>query len=754
MSAVKEDSSTATEAARPIDDSEPANAVHVSLSRIAAEFSASDRANVPIDHPGDHFLFSDIDALTAPVTPAEACLTPALAALGWTGETSRIREALPYVDRIQGIDALRGVLSRLSYGTTSVAMRLADITDPMMPCLFSVSGQDAALIVERDLDGRLLMFDGHAGTWSNNYSASQRGRVYPMTRLADGDDPTNDPRRAWLSFVFHHFKPLVAATAVLSFFVNLAALAVPLFVMHVYDLGVGTRSTDVVPFLAIGAAVVVATDLCLRSIRARVMAYFGARLDSIIAMGTFERLLQMPLAMTEAASVGTQKSRLKQFEVLRDVFTSTLAISIIDIPFIVIFLAAIAYWGGQLVWIPLTLAAVYVALSAITLPLTRYYVGSVGQAKQELQLLLLEMIGKRRTIRRLAAEDVWIERHRKLTAACARKGYKAQLLNNFVQNVGQSLVNIAGISTLGFGTLWVMNGSMTAGALIGVMALVWRVLSPLQSTFLSVTRLEQSIQTLKQVNRLMKIPVERKAAHSLQRVFRGRLTTSRMVFRYNQRAEPLLRGIQLEIKPGEMVAVTGESGSGKSTILKLLAGLYPPTGGAILVDGLDLRQLDPSEWRSAIGYLPESITFFHGTIAQNFRLACPGASDSDIARAVAEMGVDLRASGMADGFDTWLTGARVAQMQDSLKQRLALARCFVKNAPVYLLDNPAAHLDAGAEAFLVEKLKSIKDRSTVVFTTFRPSHMRLADRLVVLKDGLIAVQGSPAKILDRSPAAA
>jgi ATP-binding cassette, subfamily C, bacterial LapB len=212
--------------------------------------------------------------------------------------------------------------------------------------------------------------------------------------------------------------------------------------------------------------------------------------------------------------------------------------------------------------------------------------------------------------------------------------------------------------------------------------------------------------------------------------------------------------VQLEIRPGETIAVTGASGSGKTTLLRLMAGLYPPTLGAVLADDMDLRQIDPTEWRSQIAFLPETANFFYGTLAQNIRLSRPDASDDDVMRVLKEMGLDGEDHLMREGIDRRLTAADFDNFPDALKQRLALARCFVKNAPIYLLDNPAASLDTASELHLLRKLGALKGRATTVFTTFRPSHMRLADRLILLKDGQVAQDGPPDRVLERMSTAA
>jgi len=728
------------------------NPVHANLARLAAEFASvsDDQSCSP-----EESLISTINSIVRPETAAEACLAPTLALFGWAGEGRLIREALPHFDRIDNMEALRRVLSLLGYETTRKFLRQSKIKSHSIPYFFSRDGTDVTLIVDRDSDGALVAFDGKSASWEKIEPAKQGVWIYSVSDQS-GKTGAVEQGPSWLFSAIKQFKPTILATLGFSLLGNLAALALPIFVICVYDLGIGTKSIDTIVMLAIGAGIVIATNLALRSVRARAMAYFGARIDTLIGMKAFEVILNMPVSMVEAAPVGTQISRLKQFESMRDFFTGTLASSVVDIPFVFVFLIAIALWSGNLVWVPVVLIVVYVGLSAITIPVTRSYVRAISFAKQRRNILLHEIFTKRRAIRSLSAEHIWITRHGDLARLISAQSHRAHRFNNTVQNMGELLVSIAGIATLGLGALSVSKGSMTSGALIGTMALVWRVLSPLQSTYLSLPRLEQALQTFKQIDRLAKMRSERnvQVPRSFSRRFSGKVSVQRLAFRYGQRHEAVLRGVQLEIKPGEMIAITGASGVGKTTLLRLIAGLYPPSLGAVLVDDMDLRQIDPTEWRSQIAFLPETTNFFYGTLAQNIRLSRPDASDAEIVRALKEMGLDGEEQLMGEGIDRRLTAADLENFSDALKQRLALARCFIKDAPVYLLDNPAGSLDTASELHLLKKLAGLKGRATVLFTTFRPSHMRLADRVILLKDGQIVLDGPPDRVLERISAAA
>jgi ABC-type bacteriocin/lantibiotic exporter with double-glycine peptidase domain len=268
---------------------------------------------------------------------------------------------------------------------------------------------------------------------------------------------------------------------------------------------------------------------------------------------------------------------------------------------------------------------------------------------------------------------------------------------------------------------------------------------------LSFSRISQVSQSLKQIDGLMKLPLERDAGKlpSFFRSFKGGITLNNVSLRFSAGSEPALMGATLKVEPGEFIAINGSNGAGKSTLLKVIAGLYKPQAGSVALDGLDIRQLDSGEMRNSIAYLPQHATFFYGTIAQNLRLADPTASDHDIEKAIADAGLADYVNSLPDGVETRFSQEDFANLAGGVRQRLNLARAYVKNAPMLLLDEPAFGLDDAADAALVDKLMSLKGKATILMVTHRPSHMHLADRLVYLDQGRVALDGAPSAVLDR-----
>lgn len=679
---------------------------------------------------------------------ARNCLSPLLTTMGWRGEERSLMESLPHFDEVEDISDLRAVIARLNFTTTSQIASLSQLWDDALPCLFVDHKGALFVVLQRDGD-QVSVFESNTAEYKEIAVNDVKGTAYLVSEIDLEKHQNEVMKHGWIYVLMHRFKRMFVQLIGITSIINLMALAVPIFVMSVYDKVIGTRSEESLIYFVIGILIVIAADMGLRTIRAHALAYFGARCDALLTAAAFQQILHLPISMSERAPIGAQITRLKQFEGIREIFTGTLASTALDLPFTFVFLAAIILFGGVVAWVPISLMVLFAIMAAITMPLTKLRVSATGEIRSKRQSFLIEMVTKHRSIRESHAEETWLSRFKVLSAESSQTHFKSSQLNLTIQTITQILVMSAGIATLGVGTHLVLAGEMTTGQLIAVMALVWRVLSPIQSTFLSLNRLEQVKQSFVQVNSLMRLKLEREPGKlpSIYRKFEGAISFSRVAFRYTPKSEPALMGLTLEIEPGQIVAITGDSGAGKSTMLKLLTGLYLPQAGAVHIDGLDLRQLDMGELRHAMGYVPQKATFFHGTIKQNLQLAHPGANEDEIKQACEDAGLFDYADALPEGLDTRLNDKFQRQMPDGLKQRLTLARAYVKNAPIYLLDEPGNNLDRDGDLRLMRKLNAMRGHSTVVIVTHRPSHMRLADRVIYLQNGAILHDGKPEQVL-------
>ncbi|WP_350333052.1 ATP-binding cassette domain-containing protein [Coralliovum pocilloporae] len=681
---------------------------------------------------------------------AIAALEKLLDALEWTGSARHLKEVLPHFDIADDVDSVRAVLARLNYASFDRITRLKDIAPGELPCILVDDDGECHVLLSYTDDGKFIKkFDGITRQTETVPANRTKVRIYMVTAVNSQAVQRKVLKFGWVATVAGAFRGLFIRLLAINFLINLSALAVPIFIMAVYGTAIASKSFDTLIALASGILIVLAADWMLRRMRSRALAYIGARFDSLLAINVFQQLLYMPLTMTQSAPLGTQITRIKQFDGIRNLFTGAFGTAVLDLPFMLIFLTVIGFIGGWLVMVPLALMAAYLVLAILTLPAARRYALDSAGVRAERQNMLVETFSKHRAIRDNGIEDIWLERFGKLNAEHTAISFRVQQLNLRVQTISQTLMMLSGVGTLTIGTLLVLNQVLSIGGLIGSMALVWRVLAPIQTAFLSLYRIGQVVESVKQINRMMTIKTERQpgVVPTIFRRFIGQLTVAGVSFRYPLQTEPALKGIAAKIEAGEIVAITGASGSGKTTMLRTLAGLYSPQAGAIQIDGLDLRQLDMGEYRAEIGYVPDVAEFFYGTVAQNLRFSNPTARREDLERALVEAGISLPCTHMPDGLETRLNAKRLASLSDSYKQQLLLARAYVKNASVMMMDEPANFLDNRSDQLFMDKLSSLKGKSTVLFTTQRPSHMKLADRVLVLHEGMLVMNEVPDKVI-------
>lgn len=682
-------------------------------------------------------------------SPLIACLIALLSARGWRGDLRALLEALPHVAKHLDVLECRNVLARLGIVTRPFTLRLDQLDSRLMPCLF-ITDDGKPMVALRRIGDEVQVFDGTDLRERTVRSGLPKGIAYAVVAAGDGAEGRTEDR--FLANLAARFRSHVLVVLGIALSIDLVALAVPLAVMAIYDVVIDARTPELIWYLGLGIGGVLLVDTCLRAIRAEIVAWIGARFERLVGGAVFAKLLALPPSYTEAAAIGPQVARLREFEGAREFFTGRLAGILLDLPFVVVYVVGIAMLGGPLVLVPIGLIGVFALLGLALFPALKSRVADAAQTRAHRHAFLVEMLANARTIKQLGVEPLWCSRHRQRIAASATAQYRAQTLSVLLQTASQSLAMAAGALLLLLGAGRVMTDEMSVGALIATMALAWRVFAPLQATFITLSRLEQVRQSIGQIAALMRLKSESSPAPSegtVRRLIGGPVAFNRVSLRYRNDVEPALLNFQLDVKPGQMIAITGTNGSGKSTVLKVLAGMVVPQAGHVSVDGVDIRQIDVRELRTGIAYLPQTATLFHGTVAQNLRLAEPTASDAALERAAEDAGVLTDIRSLPEGFDTHLTDQRLRTMPGGFQQRLALARALVRDCEILLLDEPATGLDEAGDTALMRALAAMRGRRTVLIVTHRPSHMKLCDRVVVLDAGRVTMDGPAPDVVRR-----
>jgi len=677
-------------------------------------------------------------------SPYANCIFPLLDALGWHNNARDLIEALPhFVEQLDLID-LRNILISVGYESQSYKKKLHSIKKELYPCLYECK-QGLFIILDK-IDDQYIYYDAFEATKNTAKLANLKGVAYfftdtnPSHGLGSNDSKRSD---AWFTRLTRRFNQLVIHLLAMTAIVNMVALLIPLFVMIVYDKVIGSKSIETLPYLLAGVSILMVADLILRLLKARILGSLAGRIDYLIGVETFRQLLFLPPLFTERSTVASQLSRLKQFDSIRDFFTGSSAAIILELPFIFLFIATIAFIAGWIALIPVVMACIYLLLAVFWLPILNSKLLRSGQAKTAKQNILMQTLSGRKEIKSIGGESLWWERFREISGEAVYSNYQYYVANGILASFSQGLMTLSGIAVVGFGALSVINGSMTMGALIATMALIWRVLSPIQSIFLAFPKFQQAFKSIKQINQLMKLNTEKHGHHSglLLRDFKGGITVDKVSFRYGPNSDPAILGASFTINPGEMVAIVGNTGSGKSTLIKLIAGMYKPQAGSLKFDNMDIRQLNSMELRRSIAYIPQESKLFHGTIAQNLRLNNALASDEDLVLAAKQAGVLKQILALEEGFNTHIGDNFTERLPPGFLRSISMARAFISPATIFLLDEPGASLDDDADHNFMEQIKKIKGKRSIIMVSHRPSHIRLADKAVLLDQGIVQFVG-------------
>lgn len=726
-----------TERERPIDTDSAASNQNLDIEALLEGFDENDFSTVFTQSgvPGVEFT-----------TPYEICLRPFLEALGWDGEDRQIVEAFPYRQPIDDLDVFRAVLFRLGFRSKTYKIPLNQIGTDHLPAIALMEDSKPVILLSCEQRHMALLFDPENFDF-REIPLDERKLTCCIAEPAQQHMQTiaENKKLTWFTSAVYNLRKPFAAIFALTLAANLLALATPIYVMQIYNIVIGSKNPETLSFLFAGVLLVVGSEVVLKRKRGRLMAYFGARLGAGVMNAGFNRLLSLPVQMIESAPIGTQITRLKQFEGTHAIFTGPIGNAFLDLPFVIVFFMAIAIVSPLLAVVPIALAVVFLVLALLVVPGARQRNAELSAAVAASNGFLSDGFSKRLSIQELRIEADWQRRFVSISRDLSYRRYRVQFYDSMLGAIAQSLMMLAGVATLLIGTLLVTSEALSVGGLIAIMMLIWRILAPIQTVFTNLNRVSQFIDSVKQIDVLMQIPVERvtNSVEPIHRRFKGRVSFANVSFRYSSQQEPVFRGLNLDVPPGQFVCISGTNAGGKSTILKLILGLYKPQAGTIFLDGLNLQQLDPAEVRASLAYVPLEPKLFHGTIAQNMRLSAPTVSDEEIVNALVDAGLDMSSPMFPDAAETRLTAEFLSTLPIGTLQRLSLARAYCRRAPVYLLNDPAANLDDDGDRKLTRWLARTKGSATIILISSRPNHQHICDRVLKISNGMIAEDYSP-----------
>jgi ATP-binding cassette subfamily C protein LapB len=551
--------------------------------------------------------------------------------------------------------------------------------------------------------------------------------------------------------VRREFWPVLLAALV----VNMLAFAMPLFTMNVYDRVIPNKASATLWVLALGVMLALGFDFTLRIARARLIDEVGRKLDARLSQKLFEKVMNLPMAERQG-STGAMAKRVSEYEMVRDFFASTTVVLAVDVTFLFLFLGLIVVLAGWLVLVPI--AGIILMLTAgMSLQKAMGRAALDAQADSSLQhSVLVESIAGAETLKAVRAEGQMLGRWRRYSAMSAATQERMRKLSAVAVNLASVSQQMISIGLLIGGFYRFQAGEMTMGAIIAIIMLAGRSLQPIGQLAFLVTRGKQAFATLSSLERMMEQQDERQGAMRsiVPEIRGGHIALSNVSFTYPNASRPSLSGLNLKVDPGERIGIIGRVASGKSTLGRLLCGLYAPTDGVMTVDGLDSRQYHPHQLRDAFRFVSQDADVFNGTVRDNLMLGAAQADDNQLIDAVIRSGADIFLSRDAAGFDLPV-GERGSRLSGGQRSLLVLARALVSPSKMLFLDEPTGSMDTATEMYFIEHLKTAlaPDQSLMV-ATHRHNMLSILTRLIVIDDGKIIADGPRDDVMKHLNAAA
>jgi ATP-binding cassette subfamily C protein LapB len=685
--------------------------------------------------------------------PLLDCLVEVCRLHGVSASRASLSAGLPLQRGLLTVELAERAAARAGMGAKLQRIAAEAIDAAALPAILILRDNRACVLLERRADGsaRVLLPEtgqGAVDLTADALAARSTGIVLfvrPHFRLDSRGEPGGQApelkQRHWfwgpvLDQRFVYRDVLWAALLV-----NLFALALPLFSMNVYDRVVPNNAVETLWALAIGVALVLGGDLLMRLLRSRFVDEASARIDVRISAALLEKVLNIRLAH-RPESVGAFAANLRGFETVRDFIASSTVTALIDLPFAIVFVVVLA-WIAPWLAVPVVLAfGVVLGLGWLLQRRLHELSQTTYQAAAQRNATLVESLAGIETIKTQGAEGVVQAKWERANVFLAETGVRMRALSNRAMTSTATVTQFVNVGIVVIGVYLIGERELTMGALIACTMLSGRALAPAGQIVGLLMQYQGARTALEGLEKVMDKPVERPpgAAFVHRAALRGEVEFRNVRFAYPGRKDFALDGVSFRIAPGEKVAFIGRVGSGKSTLQRLALGLYEPSEGAVLLDGIDARQLDPADLRRNVACVSQDVTLFHGTLRENIALGLPYADDGAVVAAAEMAGLAEFVNRHPRGFDMPV-GERGEQLSGGQRQGVGLARAALHNAPVLLLDEPTSAMDFSSEAQITQRLQEFARDKTVLLVTHRTSLLAMVNRVIVIDGGKVVADG-------------
>lgn len=689
--------------------------------------------------------------------PLLDCLVEITRLHGVPTTAQALSSGLPLEDNRLTPALLPRAAARARMSARVVRRQLEEIPDALLPAILLLKDERACLLLGVQENGDYLISHPELGGSAEPIAAADLAADYTGFACLVRPEFRYDARapevvkvrgRHWFWSAVAENRHLYRDALISALLINVFAMAMPMFTMNVYDRVVPNNAMETLWVLAIGIFLVLLFNYFLSTARAYVVDSASKRIDVRLSSLIMERVLDLRME-GKPVSVGSFAANLRSFEAIRDFIASASITTLVDLPFVLLFLAVLAWISPWLVLPPLVAIILVLLVSLVAQARMETLTVSSFQASAQRNATLVEALSGYETVKALNAQGIIQRNWERATEFIAQIGGKLKLISAATVGFVQATQQLVSVSVVIIGVYLAQESQMSMGGIIAASMIAGRCLAPLGSVAGLLMQYQNARTSLGSIDNYMKLDVERPVdSEFLHRpVMQGAIEFRDVTFAYPGTKEPVLRKVSFRLKPGEKVGIIGRIGSGKTTIEKLIMGLYQPQEGAVLFDGVDIRQIDPADLRRATGYVPQDPVLFYGSLKHNLTMGAPYADDASVLAAADTAGVTEFANLHPQGFDM-VIGERGDSLSGGQRQSVAVARALINDPPVLLLDEPSSNMDHQSEANLRKRLEAAAANKTVLLITHRTALLDLVSRLIVIDKGVIVADGPKEQVVE------
>lgn len=659
---------------------------------------------------------------------------PILDSLKWTGSNKDILESLVARPNKMNKEQLIQTLANLKIRSKTVKGRKAGKIYNKLPILY-ISKKNSVYLILGKKGNLFTIYDSESGTYKSIDNLPKCREIITFSEIDKINSNMQKPQKKWFFNLLIRLKKEFTYIGILSFIISLLTFTTPLFIILIHTQIRTSVTTQSILFLGFVILVFVLGLFILKSRRALIMSYVGSRMGHLINSELNRRIIFLPPKYSDSVSTSSQLTRIKDFESIVDFFSGSALINFIEIPLSLLMIIGLTVISGSLSIIPII---AYILTSIIAIFSYNIYKGvnlkNINTATEK-NSIQTEIVLNMTNIRLSGHKKRWLERYNTLLESSIKQGIKSQNFMVIINTISNTIINLSLILTISIGVYLVIKNRISVTVLFSTFIIISRILSPLKGSFVSISQISKLRKSIKQLDKFMSLEIEENpgSLNTVKELLKGDIQFKNIFLKYGNEITPSLINVNYLQKNGETTVITGHGGCGKSSVIKLLLGLYRPLSGYVSLDGINISQLNKIQLRRSISYLPAEPYYFPGSIKDNLYLTKPDSGDTELENVLNRVGLSFLLTDLKDGLNSNFFD--IPNLDTSIIKKLNLAMFLLKDSRLCLIDGIEKGFKDSDYPFLYKIIEELKENKTVILTTNNPYFFDLGSKIITMDSG-------------------